>query len=337
MFTLVPANSISEYAGGTNFGKITNILNNIDNACSLIAFLYGKPGDTYVDMKSKTNFVNQADPDSIFKMYGNIKKSQLANYIDNSDVKNFIKNGTKNIKSVTDSLATLKGALASLNNDQIALNNKLPNGYFSQISNQLNQWYSVSLASLDNQYHSWEKGDSNKLSQKEWSQRQKDELALYSNNAGNDSLYKMITNMVDSSAKQSKETAASAQAIKSDGNDFDALVKETRQTQESAKKVLDNTGNILTQGDIDVKKGKKYYTNFSSVLANSRATNANSDKIFDFFAQPLKLNNQTPQNLGARNSLDWRNIVLLIIGLIVGLTMGIWFSHRPKKIVNNER
>lgn len=335
IFTLVPANSISDYAGGANFGEMTRILNNIDTASSLVAFLYGKPGATYRDILGTTNFVAQADADSIFKMYGNIKKDNLTDYINDKDVTNFIDNGVTSIKSVTDSLDTLKSALNALNQDQDELQNTLPSNFFSKISNQLNQWYSATQSSLDSQYKAWTKGNTDKLSQKEWSQRQADELALYSNNAGNESLYKTITNLVDSSAKQSKETASSAQVIKSNADDFDALVKETNQTQESAKKVLNNTGNLLATGSSDLKKGKTYYSNFSTVLANTRDTNANPSQIFNFFAQPLKLNNQTPQGSIIKNGYDWRNIILLIIGLLVGLMIGMWISHRQKAPVED--
>ena len=333
--TKVPANSISDYAGGANFGEMTRILNNIDTASSLVAFLYGKPGATYRDILETTNFVAQADADSIFKMYGNIKKDNLTDYINDKDVTNFIDNGVTSIKSVTDSLDTLKSALNALNQDQDDLQNTLPSNFFSKISNQLNQWYSATQSSLDSQYKAWTKGNTDKLSQKEWSQRQTDELALYSNNAGNESLYKTITNLVDSSAKQSKETATSAQVIKSNADDFDALVKETNQTQESAKKVLNNTGNLLATGSSDLKKGKTYYSNFSTVLANTRDTNANPSQIFNFFAQPLKLNNQTPQGSIIKNGYDWRNIILLIIGLLVGLMIGMWISHRQKAPVED--
>lgn len=330
VFALVPENSLSAYAGGKNFGKISQILSNIDMTSSLVATLYGKPGATYQDILNMTDFKKQADPNSIFKMYGNIKQQDLESYLSDQDVVSFSQSGASSIQQVSESLNKVQGALQEIKKDQSDLENNLPNNYFNQILNNLDQWYNQATDSLDKQYKTWTKGETSQLEEKEWNKRREGEVAVYNNDAGNESLYQMIHSMVESSDKQSKETAGQAQIIKSNSDEFDHLMKETTNTQNSAKTIIDSAGNLLAIGNHDLNQGNNYYNNFSKLLSNTRSNKTNPNQVFNFFAQPIKLNNQTPEAF-IKGKFDWRPLLLVTIGLLVGLLAGL-SAGRVKRI-----
>jgi len=52
-YILCPANEISEYLGGNNFGDIAELLSQIDDTANLITWIYGKPNYDLDDMLRK--------------------------------------------------------------------------------------------------------------------------------------------------------------------------------------------------------------------------------------------------------------------------------------------
>ena len=331
-FGLIPANSISEYAGGSQFGYITTLLNNINTASSLIAFLYGNPGATYVDMEGVTDFTGtgNANAQSIYSMYGNMDKSQIATRLSDDDVNQFMTDGVNNIKDVTDTLGTLQSTLASLTTDQTTLTNNLPTDYFAQISSDLNTWYNQTMTTLNAEYQAWTTNQTNLLQEKPWQEYNQSDVALYYDKADSDSMYSTISGMVSSTAKQAKDTASSAQIIKSNAEQFNQMVNTVTQTQNAAKKVIDNTNSLLSSGNGDFKNSQNYYGNFESVLSNTRTNGVNANNIFDFFAKPLSTKDITPQVHSVTQGFDWRWILIFIIGLLFGVLGKTWIRRKPK-------
>lgn len=329
-FYMKPANSISEYVGKDEFSDITHLLNNIETASTLIAYLYGAPGATYRNMMNIQDFPGTADEKSVYKMYGNMDQSDIASRLDGQDIKKFLDSANGNIKSVTDTLASLKTTIASLKNDKQQLTDNLPSDYFSKVSEDLNSWYEQTMKDIDSQYKSWTTNDTKSLQEKTWSEYKEEEAALYTDKSGSDSLYKTISSLVTSTAKESKDTASSAQVIKSNADEFTQMVTQVTNTQNSAKEVINNTDSLLNNGTSDLKDSKKYFDNFSTVLSNTRTSNVDSNNIFDFFAKPLTATNQTPKVNKLVKSFDWRWVLIFAIGLLLGVLGKTWVRPRAK-------
>jgi len=328
-FSLIPANTISEYAGN-KFGYINSLLNNIDTASNLIAFLYGAPGATFRNMEGVTDFEGSADAKSIYKMYGNMDRSQIRERLSDDDVKSYMTNGQKNIQEVTDTLTTLDQTMDSLNKDQATLSNTMPSGYFNQITTDLTNWYNQTMKSLNDQYQAWKPNDTVTLQEKSWQEYDQNATALYYDKKASDDLYGNISGMVTSTAKQAKDTADSAQIIKSNADQFNQLVENVTTTQNNAKKVIDNTGSLLNSGDGDLKNSQGYYGNFANTLANTRTTGADPNHIFDFFAKPLVTKDVTPASKSIAQGFDWRWVLVFIIGLLLGVLGTLWARRTPK-------
>lgn len=331
-FGLIPGNGISEYAGGSKFGYISTLLNNIDTASSLIPFLYGAPGATYSDMKNctKVSDFEEASQQSIFKMYGNKSDAQIASRLSDDDVKQFMSYGKTNIKNVVDTLTTLNSSIASLQNDKATLGNHLPSNYFSEVSSNLQDWYNQTMNTVNAEYKAWTINNTTFLQEKPWEEYNQDGVALWYDKAGGDSLYSTISGMVTSTAKQSKDTASSAQIIKSNAAEFDEMVDMVTKTQNDAKKVIDNTNSLLSAGNGDFKNSQNYYKNFATILSNTRTNGVNANNIFNFFAKPLSTKDVTPKLGSITRDFDWRWIVIFIMGILIGVFGKTWIRHKPK-------
>lgn len=329
-FGLIPANAISEYAGGSQFGYISTLFNNIDTASSLITFLYGAPGATYSDMEgcTKASDFQEASEQSIFKMYGNVP--QVRNRLSDDDVNQFMNYGKANIKSVADTVTTLNSSIAKLQNDKETLSNHLPSNYFSQVSSDLQAWYNQTMNTLNAEYKAWTTNNTTLLQQKPWQEYNQNDVVLYYDKEDSDSLYSTISGMVTSTAKQAKDTAASAQIIKNNASEFDQMVDMVTNTQNGAKKVIDNTNNLLNAGNGDLKNSQNYYKNFASTLSNTRTDGVNANNIFNFFAKPLSIKDITKKVMSAAQNFDWRWIVILVIGIFIGDLGKTWIRRKPK-------
>ncbi|GAB2024494.1 type VII secretion protein EsaA [Lactovum odontotermitis] len=330
IFTLAPTEAISEYAGGEEFSTITTLLNNIDTATQLIAFLYGAPGATAADMTGITDFVSSADSKSVYKMYGNMDKSQMAERLSDDDVTRFKEQGTSHIKDVTDTLETLSSTISSLATDQTRLTDNLPSDYFAQIINELDTWCQQTMTTLDTQYNAWTKNQTTPLEEKSWQEYNESEIALYYDKASGEDLYKTISELVSSSSKQAKDTADSAQIIKSNSDTFTQMVETVTKTQTAAKEVIDNTGNLLSTGNSDFLNSQTYNGKFETVLSNTRSNDANANNIFSFFAKPLSTKDVTPEAKEVTPGFDWRWIIIFAGGILLGVLGKTWIRMKPK-------
>jgi type VII secretion EsaA-like protein len=334
-FGLIPANTISEYAGGNQFGYITTLLNNIHTASRLIAVLYGAPGATPADMKDVTDFALSANPKSIYRMYGNMDQSEIGKRLSDDDVAQYKQSGTENIRKVRETLSTLNSTIASLQVDEMTLTNHLPEDHFAQISSELNTWYTQTIAALNDQYQAWTTNQTNLLQQEPWTSYNQSDFALYYDKAMGETLYGTISGLVSSTAKQATDTANSSQIIKSNAETFSLMVNAVTKTQNEAKEVMANTGNLLTSGNDELKVSQNYSNNFSSVLSNTRTAGVDSNKLFGFFAQPLSAKDMTPKEQTIVSNFDWRWLIVLVIGILLGtfftLMIKLFLSRRARQ------
>ncbi|MQW24053.1 MULTISPECIES: hypothetical protein [unclassified Lactococcus] len=284
-------------------------------------------------MTTVTDFKKEGNDESksIYKMYGNMDTAQIEDRLSKDDAQQFMTNGTKNIKDVTDTLGTLQSTISSLVKDQSTLNNSLPQDCFNQISNDLNTWYKQTMNSLDAEYQAWTTNQTNLLQEKPWQEYSQNDSALYYEKASSDAMYSTISGMVSSTAKQAKDTDSSAQIIKSNADQFTEMVSKVTQTQEAAKGVINNIDSLLNTGNNDFKDNENYYGNFKSLLSNTRTDGVNSNNIYDFFAKPLSTTDITPQVSSVATSFDWRWILMFVIGLLVGVLGKTWIRSKPKR------
>ena len=335
-FTLYPADTVSEYLGGENFGEITQLLNNIDTASTLIAWTYGAPDYRVDDMIKKipenpTNIeiFEKLSKLSIYNRYGNMDLEQVKSRLSEEDVEKFRQSGHENIEKIVQSVNSLNSSLDELAKDKEILSKNMPNDIFNKNISALENWYQSTLASITQQYDSWKKNDKQTLALKPWQVYSSNEKALYEDKQSSEELYKTLSELSTSTAKTAEDTARSAQMIKDNATEFKQMVETTEETKNSAEKLLKNTNDLLNKGEESFKQNQEYNTNFNKVLANTRDQKADKSQLFNFFAQPLNIENITQKNTSMSREFDWRWLIVLSIGVLLGILMTFLFRALP--------
>jgi methyl-accepting chemotaxis protein len=326
-YSLYPSNEISEYLGGNKFGIIAQLLNTIDKAATLITWVYGAPNDSVANVLNRLprpatldDFKHLApNSDSIYALYGNMNLSQLEARLSNQDVKDFQTQGHDAIEKVIASIRDLNASIEVLNKDKEALASNLPDDVFNQKIKDLQNWYSTTMTSINQQYESWKKNDTHTLALKSWQDYNPKESVLYQDQAASAALYKTVSELSTSTAKSAEDTSKSAQMIKDNATQFNQMVTSTKETKASAEQLLKNTDHLLNTGNSSLKDSKDYNANFGKVLANTRNQNANKNQLFDFFAQPLGIKNMTGVLASMTKGFDWRWVIILVVGILLGI------------------
>ena len=333
-FTLYPADTVSEYLGG-NFGEITQLLNNIDTASTLITWSYGAPDYKVDDMitqlseKPTIEDFEKLSKLSIYNRYGNMDLEQVKSRLSEEDVEKFRQSGHENIEKIVQSVNSLNSSLDELAKDKEILSKNMPNDIFNKNISALENWYQSTLTSITQQYDSWKKNEKQTLALKPWQAYSSNEKALYEDKQSSEELYKTLSELSTSTAKTAEDTARSAQMIKDNATEFKQMVETTEETKNSAEKLLKNTNDLLNKGEESFKQNQEYNTNFNKVLANTRDQKADKSQLFNFFAQPLTIENITQKNSSISQGFDWRWLIVLSIGVLLGILMTFLFRALP--------
>lgn len=331
VFGLVPANSVSEYAGGGRFGYIAGILSNIDTAGSLVTFLYGQPHATYESMPGTSYTTCASGSQSMYCLYDNVSDGSIASRLNDGDVARFHDVGVQDVTNVTDTLDRLRDTIDGLEADEATLRDDLPADYFSSASQNLQKWYDATMAALNADYSSWTVNGTTLLQEKAWGEYQQGDNALYTDDADSNALYATLSQMMTSAARQAKDTASSAQLITSNSAEFTRMVDTVTQTQNDAQTVIGNTKNLLKDSTSDLNGSKNYYGSIASVLSNTRTSGVKANTIFSFLARPIATKDITPKTTASVHSVDWRWVLVFLMGLLLGVLSKTWIRRKPRK------
>ncbi|MCL2114406.1 MAG: type VII secretion protein EsaA [Streptococcaceae bacterium] len=324
-FVLNPEQPVNNAVGQTYFETLTSMFNKIDTSTQLINFIYGNPEDDSLmvasengQLPSEKDFQDNNE-NSVYNRYGNMDINTIQERLGNQDVTDYQDLGQSNLKQIIQILSELQERIDTLSQTENTLSENLPSSYFATQMTALQNWYNTATKANDESYKSWKDSKADLLAVKNWNEYNQTDPNLYIDPNGGDSIYKMISSLMTSTSKSATDTANNAKAIKDNSNQFEEMVKGVNVTKANAQKVLDGTGEILSVGTKDLKKSKDYSTNFSTVLANTRAPGVNPIPIYNFFAQPLTVKNITPKAEKTKKqtiNLIW--IPALFGGIIIG-------------------
>jgi len=351
VFSTNPQNSTDQALGNTQFQEITDYLGKIDTAINLLNFLYGAPNDSVgsfeKNMDGKTDFAGY-NPNSVYNRYDSISPDAIVSHLQAVDSNNdplfdssgnpvwkpevtqFYQTGQEQINKVVDSLNNLYDNQKRLNTDITDLSNsKLPDNFFSGNISDLDNWYATTMAYITDSTNQW---NSNKmdvnLTTKEWKDKDGNIHNIYTDQTDGDALYQTISSLMKSTSQSATETANAAKMIKDNSNQFEQMVQTVQTTKADAQKVLDTTDASIKNGQTGLKASQNYNNKFGQTLANTRNPNANQNKLFDFFAQPISIKNIG--NLLSAQGFDWRWLLMLGIGIMIG-ALSVLSSRLVKK------
>ena len=333
-FDILPLDAFSSYLGKDKFSYITQKLGVINQVASEITLLYGSPDTDYtslLDKKTKKEF-EEASERSIFNRYGNMDADLIAERLDDGDVKRYKKNGVSNIKKVVDTITSLNQTIDTLEGTVKEISTNLPEDFFAKNITALNDWLQRSSDELNASYSGWKENKVDPLEVKDWTKYKDKDIALYEDNS--DSLHTQIINLLTNTSKATESVKNGAQMVKDNSDLFSEMVNNAKETQAEAQKVLDNSDNLQIIGVRDVAASKDYFTNFSSVLSNTRRPDVDKNHLYDFFAKPIHVSDISPkERLVRKSSNDWQLILLFIAGIVTGAVL----LYGTEKIIKRKK
>lgn len=299
----------------------------------MISTLFGDPKNGAASLQgavTKKDF-EEASEHSIFHLYGNMDLSMITGRLSGEDVVTFQEAGSANIKEVVKTIQGLQAATAKGQRARRTLDSQLPENYFVSNIKSLQDWYGQATASIEGTYQTWKSNDTNQLEVQSWSSYDGQEPELYIGDSSQ--LYKQINTLIDTTAKGAQTTVQIAKEVKDNSTEFDQLVSSAAETQNEAQIILGNTNKLTSTGSQYLTLSKEYYTSFSTVLANTRTKGVDTNKVYDFFAQPIVGENVTPkESILIEMGFDYRWVLVLLIGVVFGIlvTLSINFIIKRK-------
>ena len=321
--------------GGTGFKDITDYLGEIDAIVNELYFLYGSPTENYTtfqDQMSSTGNFTLNSQQSMYARYDSIDPSTilehlkvydaLGNWTWNQDVESYYTTGQDEIMKVVTALTPLYDNQSRLQKDLTSIDSGdlSPNLAFDADMKNLDQWRTDTTNYINDSTNQWNSNKVNvNLTTKEWKDKDGDIHNIYTDQTGGDSLYQTISSLMKSTSESATATAKAAQMIKDNSNQFEQMIQTVQTTKSDAQKVLDTTDASIKNGQAGLNASQNYNAKFGQVLSNTRNPEANQNQLFNFFAQPLGFKNLSGTSATISNSFDWRWLIMLVSGIILGI------------------
>lgn len=304
-----------------NFQNLMTWFSQIDSISGMITTLYAEPSADYTSLLSaltQEDFKNQSQH-SVVNMYGNMALDDLKNRLSDQDVNAFKAMGEKNLSKVIVTIKRLNTVIASLQDDEQRLQNNLPEQYFEENLKALASWYDQTMEMIDSLYQNWQIQDPATLEVKEWPQYNSAQMALYTDPSTQ--LYDQIKALVSTTNQATETITESAQVVKDNSEQFTQLVHQATTTQKDAQTLLANTDHLVLTGNEGATSVKGFYDDFAKTLANTRTQGVDTQKLYNFFANPILASDVTPKpdkKVVNQNTIDFRLLLLFFMGIISG-------------------
>jgi type VII secretion EsaA-like protein len=337
VYALVPANPTKEKIGGTEFAAITSYLGNTDTAANLLLFLFGAPADTLATFSgavTSTGDFPGHSSESVYNRYGTIDTQSIAPSLSDTDVAAYQTLGRDNITDLVTQITALNAAIGTTTDSITKLSSlHLSDTYFSDVLNQLDTWYAAATAAITAAPADWDQKTNNTIQLKvlPWQNQAPGAPELYLDEQTGPALYSTLSQLITQTTNDASNTAGSARIITDNAAQFDTLVKSVNTTKNGTQAVLDTMQGTIGTGKGAQEASSAYSKRFSTVFANTRAPGADTNKIYDAFANPITTNDVTPSATAAKDAaFDWRWIIIFIAGTLIGI-LASYLAKRKRK------
>lgn len=232
-------------------------------------------------------------------------------------------------------IALLETEIEGLESTRDSLSSLLPAPTFDTSLSALDAWYNAMVEKTTSA--ALTPNSVNRLEITDWSTYRNGGAGLYADNS--DELHISLSGLVTRGVQTEMQIAKSAASVPDNTPLFDALLQDATTTYNSSGRVFTGLGSLSTVGVKNTSENEAYYKNFSTILANTRASGINTKAIYAFLSAPIEAQNISPvhndsSNRTNQNSwLDLRGIVIFGGGLLLGLLLTT-LSHRVRKRKN---
>ncbi|NUU08119.1 type VII secretion protein EsaA [Leifsonia sp. C5G2] len=323
-YVLMPA-SASAIDLTDDFKATTDYLGQIATAANLLRFLYGAPGEK--ESSFRTAVLASGDfpahsRASVYNMYGVVDPETIAARLHESDVEAYRRLGIDNIKALQAQLAIVKQSQSITQQNVEALSElKLEESYFTTALKQLEAWYAAAITSVNAAPELWAAKSNTviQLTTTAWDGQKPGRAELYLDETTGPTLYKNLTQLVESSSRNAEAVAGSARLIEDNSAQFDDLLAGVQRTQAETSRLLGAMNGTIAAGSSGVAESSTFSSRFSTVLSNTRATGADPAKIYEVLANPVTAKDVTPRSTAVHSDgFDYRWIAIFAAGSLIG-------------------
>lgn len=218
-------------------------------------------------------------------------------------------------------IADLQAEIDALEATRDSLNATLPAPLFDTTVTNLNTWYTDTLARIT--AVSLGQNTVNSLDVNDWNDYTSGGTGLYIDNSNE--LNTSINGLINQAVQTGKQIASSATLVPDNTSQFEALLANANATFNGAENVFTGLGALVALGNKGLTENQAYYTNFSSVLANTRTPGVNTSTIYSFLAAPIVAKNITTSPTAATivtNPVSWltpSGVGIFGGGLLIGI------------------
>lgn len=320
--TLSPQDGALDYykfAGKDNFQQYTNLFQNIEKAAQMITLLYGAPGASYRDLGSKVTAddFKAASPNSVYALYGNVSYDTLENRLSANDVENYRKMGQENIQKLVTTLEKLNQSIADLEAKSKELDGEISKEFFAENVADLEKWYRTTSADINKLYGAWTSNSANVLKVSDWSNNSAQDTGLYT--ISGQELFNQINTIVTNTSQTSNTIAENAKTVENHSQQFENLVSSASTIQSEVQTVLNSTNSLAEASQTSVTENQNYTKQFSQILANTRTQGTDKNSLYQFFANPLDIEDKSEnyvETLPKQTDYSW--VLIFIVGLSSG-------------------
>jgi hypothetical protein len=336
-YVLMPA---SAAAGSVtdSFSGLTSYLGDITTAATLLRFLYGAPGeseDAFTSALIADGEFREHSDASVYKRYGVVDAATIETQLSDADVAAYRQLGIDNIQAILTQIGTITTAQEELRRDIASLTElHLDRSHFTDALQQLEAWYAAAITSINAAPDLWAAKSNTviQLATTPWDGQAPGRSELYLDDTTGPTLYKTLTQLVDTSSRTAKAVTASARLIDDNSTQFDDLIAGVRRTESETDTLLATMNGTIAADSEGAAESSVFSSRFSTVLSNTRANGADPAKIYDTFANPVTAKDSTPPGKANRdNGFDYRWLAVFVAGSLVGAVVAGFAGRRKRR------
>lgn len=309
---------------------ILQYLGRIERASSMVQAIYGVPSN----LGNMT--VNIASPDStsVYSMYGNISRNDIASQLLDTQVESFKESGKKLLEEIDLTISKQEKSLtdmpklgASEDKDE---NLYLPNNYFKDRLTALSDWYTNAKGSLESEYQSW-KDLQTKQSTNIVNKETANGVALENSEKASNQIYTSIEALVTTTQNSAKETSKNHEALGTIKPQFEHLLSQVQAVKENIDKTASTTNELIVNEATVIQENRLYSNNFKELMKNARNGGITNQNVMNFLSQPIEVKKESKTiAISPENNQFW--IILAIIGSSVfSILITFWLTKAKYK------
>ena len=299
---------------------ILDKLSKIDRSTGMIQAIYGSPSSSSINFSALS-------PDSVYNMYGNISRDDIATQLSEDQVAKFKESGIDLLEQIQNSLKSLEKSSNTLPELAEA---ELPNDYFKNQITNLANWYNNSIKTLSTEYDKWKETKAKQL-EVTGTASNANSGTLINDSESSNRLYRSIESLVSTTSTGSKETSQNHEAVGTMKDQFTQFVDQVQTIKGNVDKTISTTNDLISNEAEVIQGNRDYAESFKTVMKNIRDGGTTNQNVMNFLSNPIETKKETYEApISVDNNRVWV-ILAIILSAISSAGITYWLTKEKGK------